>query len=217
MAAAGKGADRRDLARSASRGRRAARSSSASSAGSRRPFQATSTPPSREQRRGELGERREAPDGAGGHRVVGLATGARGELLGAHLDRRGVVDPGGAGREADELALAAHGLDQIDPGGRAARRRARGPESQLQRQHRRSETAAARSATTSPERLSSTCTFQACSGSVTELTEARSTASSSRTLAKAARAAGGELGRGAAHSETSGATTTQRCGSSPSL
>ena len=63
-----------------------------------------------------------------------------------------------------------------------------------------------RSSISRPERLSSTWTFQARSGSVTELTDARSTESSSRTLTRAARAAGSSstaaaAARARAHSE----------------
>ena len=93
----------------------AARSSSASSSGSRRPFQATRTPPSREQRGGELGERAEPADGAGGDGVVGLAALAAGPVLGARVDRAGVGEAAGGRGALDELALAPDRLDQVDP------------------------------------------------------------------------------------------------------
>ena len=96
----------------------AARSSSSSSSGSRRPFQATRTPPSRS--RGEASSARvlTPADGASGDRVVGLATGGAGgrPVLGAGVDRAGVGQARGRGGALDELGLAPDRLDQIDPG-----------------------------------------------------------------------------------------------------
>src|SRR4249920_3242439 len=63
---------------------------------------------------GELGEGREAADGAGGDRRVALAALASGQLLGAGVEDAGIGDPGELDRALDELALAADRLDQID-------------------------------------------------------------------------------------------------------
>ena len=96
-------------------GRRGA--SSASSSGSRRPFQATSRPAVAQQRRGELGQRRQPPDRARGDHVVGLAPpsgGRRPTPPSAARDRAGVVEAGGLDRALDELGLAPDGLDQVD-------------------------------------------------------------------------------------------------------
>src|SRR5689334_20412691 len=63
---------------------------------------------------GELGEGREAADGAGRDDVVGLATLACGQLLGAGVEDLGVGDTRNGGGATHEVALATHRLDQVD-------------------------------------------------------------------------------------------------------
>src|SRR3954447_2692715 len=69
--------------------------------------------------RRQLGEGCQAADGSGRHRVVGVtpacAWWARGPLLGAAADNPGVPCPSGRYRALDELALAPIRLDQIYP------------------------------------------------------------------------------------------------------
>ena len=224
VAGARVGAHPSDLHRLHRQARAAARSSSASSSASRRPFQATRTPPSAQQRRRQLGQRREPADRAGGDRVVGLAPASRRRLgrpgLGALADDPRVGDPRSLDRLANELALAPDRLDQVDAARRAARPRAAGRESRRRRPRRRS---AARRAAPRPRGRSASRRR----GRATRAPgRARRSAPCGRRPAargpsrSAARAWSDSwtaaLGLGA-QSLSSGATITQRSGSSPSL
>ncbi len=71
-----------------------------------------------QERRGQLREGGQPRDRPGGDHVVRLAPGAGGVLLRAGVDHAHVLDPGALAGGAHELALAAHGLDQVDAGGR---------------------------------------------------------------------------------------------------
>jgi len=65
-----------------------------------------------------LDQDRQRVDGPDGHRVVGLAALACTHLLGACRQRAGVGRTGRQPQPLDDLALAARGLDQVDPSGR---------------------------------------------------------------------------------------------------
>ena len=67
-----------------------------------------------QQRRRELGQRRQAADGARGDGVVGLAALAGGQRLGALGEHARVGDARGVGGAAHEVALARDRLDQVD-------------------------------------------------------------------------------------------------------
>ena len=89
-----------------------------SSASSRRPFQATSTPPVAKQRRRVLRQDRQRRQRPGGDDVVGLPARTAGPLLGPLGHRGGIAGSRGAGQALDHLALAPCRLHEVDPRGR---------------------------------------------------------------------------------------------------
>ena len=175
----------------ASRG--AARPSSASSSSSRRPFHATSTPPSasrgdassasvasRPTARAVTASYASPPSGAGRPRLRALADHAR------------VRTPASDLAATDELALAADRLDQVHP--RLGQRGGQDEAGQAgARRPRRRSCAPRSSRTSSPPSESATWTRHAPAGSRTALGAPRSVASRSTSVAERRRASDPEV------------------------
>ena len=194
VAAAGVGPDGEDPLAAPSPGQSAARSSSSSSSSSRRALPGDQGAALAEQRRGELGEGREAADGAGGDRVEGLACRRRAASSSERALRTSAL-------AIPAAAIARRMNSHLRPTDSTSSTRAAGSATARTRPGNPApepisaiREAAASGSTSSPVRLSSTWTFQACAGSVTELTEARSSASSSSTISSARRAPGSRFG-----------------------